>query len=355
MTTFITTIYDPDNLGGAAMDYLVERDGDLALHEWAQVVDLGPAAHMDVLLTRSVATAGTSVFTGNVFLNPDYFKTYFDQDPDYVPGDAITVGAQEYPLLHEEGHRVFGPAFSDLVHKTPQGLVFTGVFAAAAYGAPPPVTNDDQYAHFSRGNDSLATDLMSGVQHDDRLPQSISKVDAAAAYDLGHTPPVQLNPELVGLYVADFGRAPDADGVAYWQAQLRAGVTIETVAASFAQQPEHAAGVAAAYQNALGRAPDAAGAAYWQGELDAGRTTQAGLVLALMRGAQGQDAHYLANREAVGAYYAGWGLDNAAEGREIMSHVDVTDASLAAAKHDIDHYAVSVVGLADIATLGSIT
>jgi hypothetical protein len=81
-----------------------------------------------------------------------------------------------------------------------------------------------------------------------------------------------------GLYQKYLGRAPDADGLAYWAGQMTAGMTDEQLEASFAGAPEfyqHAGGsdagwVGAMYLDILGRAADAAGLSYWIGQLAQG-------------------------------------------------------------------------------------
>ncbi|MBU4609503.1 DUF4214 domain-containing protein [Achromobacter sp. GG226] len=81
---------------------------------------------------------------------------------------------------------------------------------------------------------------------------------------------------LVRLYVSGLGRQPDADGLAYWLATHRAGMSLADIGASFAQSAEGQAQsddvsdlafVTGLYQAALGRAPEAGGLAYYLGLL----------------------------------------------------------------------------------------
>jgi len=79
--------------------------------------------------------------------------------------------------------------------------------------------------------------------------------------------------ELAELYVAVLGRAPDAEGFAYWTNALSQGATLEQINAEWMTNqvevqtryeglnPDQF--LSAIYENVLGRMPDAAGLAYW--------------------------------------------------------------------------------------------
>lgn len=86
------------------------------------------------------------------------------------------------------------------------------------------------------------------------------------------------------LYIGYFGRAGEPGGVEYWVSRMDAGMTIEEIAASFAEQPE-AKGqhpfladpantdaesfITSLYEQLLSRVPDANGFGYWVGQLEA--------------------------------------------------------------------------------------
>lgn len=82
------------------------------------------------------------------------------------------------------------------------------------------------------------------------------------------------------LYLAYFNRPADAAGLAYWEnAVTNQGVTLATVSADFAAQPEYKATYAnmsndqiinTIYHNLFNRSPDAGGLTYWSGHLTAG-------------------------------------------------------------------------------------
>ena len=84
---------------------------------------------------------------------------------------------------------------------------------------------------------------------------------------------VEQRKDLIEMYVAIPGRAPDASGLAFWANGLGNGETFETIAQQMWDSPETQAQypasltveetVTAIYENVLGREPDAEGLAYW--------------------------------------------------------------------------------------------
>ena len=98
--------------------------------------------------------------------------------------------------------------------------------------------------------------------------------------------PTVSNTQLISaFYVATFNRAPDASGLAFWQAQVPPSVSTTsaaaTLAAGFAANPVFTANygsdtplqyVNALYQNVLGGPGDASGVAYWVTQLSSGQT-----------------------------------------------------------------------------------
>ena len=97
--------------------------------------------------------------------------------------------------------------------------------------------------------------------------------------------------QITRLYQAVFGRAPDAEGFAYWTGQYAAGVSLESIATSFTTSPEwasrygsalsNAAFVDAIYQNVLGRPGDPEGQAFWLDAINSGRLTRVQVLLAV--------------------------------------------------------------------------
>lgn len=85
--------------------------------------------------------------------------------------------------------------------------------------------------------------------------------------------------ELVRLYLAFFGRVPDAAGLRYWVGLMDAGGASDQVARRFGSTPEFGAQydglsdravVERAYQRVLGRGGEPAGIDYWTARLGAG-------------------------------------------------------------------------------------
>ncbi|OWW20407.1 hypothetical protein AYR66_13845 [Noviherbaspirillum denitrificans] len=134
---------------------------------------------------------------------------------------------------------------------------------------------------------------------------------------------------LVELYVAFFNRVPDADGLAYWIDQLKAGQSIDQIAESFysaavlyssltgySSSMSNSDFVRVIYKNVLGRsgsnAPPDADVQYWAGELAAGRSTKGGLIRTMLNSAHsfsgnatwGWVPQLLDNKVAVADHFA---------------------------------------------------
>jgi len=89
---------------------------------------------------------------------------------------------------------------------------------------------------------------------------------------------VAMRTEISQLYVSLFGRAPDNEGLGFWVSSLAGGNTIAKIAQSMyetaparAYYPLYATPsevVTTFYTNVLGRAPDAEGLAFWVNEFN---------------------------------------------------------------------------------------
>ncbi len=146
------------------------------------------------------------------------------------------------------------------------------------------------------------------------------------------------------LYIAYFNRAPDAEGLFYWGTRLSQGMCREDIARSFYVQDETQAlytnpadtegFVTAVYSNFLGRAPDAEGFAYWVKQLDDGVASKPIFLLAIINGANAAsgtpaDVDYFTNKANIGAYYSVIkGMSNTDYGKAVMALYDGTAASL---------------------------
>ncbi len=126
------------------------------------------------------------------------------------------------------------------------------------------------------------------------------------------------------LYVAFFGRAPDSTGLDYWV--NGSGLDLEGISESFFDQPEtqerypiefsNEDFVAQIYLNLFNREPDQTGLDYWVAELNlydqSGGTAgipRDQMILAVVNGAQGDDAVILENKTNAGLYFADAGLE----------------------------------------------
>ncbi|MDD2357131.1 MAG: DUF4214 domain-containing protein [Thiovulaceae bacterium] len=150
------------------------------------------------------------------------------------------------------------------------------------------------------------------------------------------------NQQVAELYVATFNRAPDADGLDYWV--NLSGLTIDQIAQSFFDQPEtqalypsgntDAEFVTSIYTNLFNRAPDADGLAYWEAELSNGHLTRPVMIQAMKNGALGADAVLIANKATVGLYYASLGL----QGTDLsLANVTGLQSSVVLAEAHIDN------------------
>ncbi len=152
--------------------------------------------------------------------------------------------------------------------------------------------------------------------------------------------------QVAELYVSFFDRAPDADGLAYW---VETGMSIEDISASFYEQEEttttypdsmtDSVFVNTIYNNMFNHDADPDGLTYWETELANDSITRANMILAIANGALGTDQTVLDNKTEVGLYFSEKGLNNVEDATAVMEDVDATDASVTAAKDEINQLA----------------
>lgn len=131
----------------------------------------------------------------------------------------------------------------------------------------------------------------------------------------------EMRTQVTQLYTALFGRAPDADGLGYWVNGMAGGKSMQTIAGEMYATTDARSYyplfltneeiVNTFYTNTLGRAPDADGLAYWKAALD---SKSVGVVIAEMitavKAYSGSDAAALDsqnlfnNKVAVGEHFA---------------------------------------------------
>jgi len=149
------------------------------------------------------------------------------------------------------------------------------------------------------------------------------------------------------IYIGLLGRAADAEGLAYWQAEIDGGVlTIEELRANIVnEQAEYASGlgtlsraqlVNTLYNNLFNRDAEEAGLEYWVNG-DGSSVNADQLVLALSDGASASDTLVLDNRTTAATYYTNNVTTyDASEAASVISGVGSTTASVDAAKASVD-------------------
>jgi len=166
-------------------------------------------------------------------------------------------------------------------------------------------------------------------------------------------PTVAMRENVSKLYVALFGRAPDAEGLGYWAQSLADGKTLATVAkemyatdAARNYYPKYFSAeeiIESFYSNVLGRSPDAEGKAYWASKLIAGEDIGKVMeqIIVAVDAYTGTDAAALAskalfsNKAVVAEYYAKNGGD-AAGATNAIATVTSDVASVTSAKATIE-------------------
>lgn len=127
----------------------------------------------------------------------------------------------------------------------------------------------------------------------------------------------QNQADIAGLYAAFWNRAPDTTGFGFWVNKLASGeMTLDEISIAFRNAPEgkqaypewstNGALVNEVYNNVFGRAPDAEGYAFWLGKLDGGLPFPE-LVVAMCQAAVANgsaDGALFINKVDVGIYVA---------------------------------------------------
>jgi Domain of unknown function (DUF4214) len=159
--------------------------------------------------------------------------------------------------------------------------------------------------------------------------------------------------QVEALYIGYFGRAGEPDGVNYWVERLDDGYSWAEMAASFSVQaearaqydylsdPENAdagAFIDAIYQNLFGRAPDADGKAYWLEQLEArGNDPQAigQFILDVIsgsyaEGADPNDSKHVENKVVAAEYFTEVLQEAGIGGTHVENGVAVLNTNLVA-------------------------
>jgi hypothetical protein len=230
----------------------------------------------------------------------------------------------------------------------------TAAFTSARSGYSVTATATGYTVMDELGSDG--TDTLSSVERRQFSDKSINLTVGDTARTVTET---QLD-SLVELYIAYINRVPDADGMAFWIGQLKAGQSLDQIGEAFygaAVQFSSLTGysttmtnadfVTLVYSNVLGRSsPDAGGLAFWSNALASGSATRGTLVASILGSAHtfkghaefGYVADLLDNKIAVGKAFAiSNGLvynssqDSITNGMAIAAAVTPTDTAAAIA------------------------
>lgn len=158
------------------------------------------------------------------------------------------------------------------------------------------------------------------------------------------------------LYIAYFGRPADPAGLTFWATQVdAANGSVAAVIAGFSASSESnalyagvptAQKVSAIYLNLFNRLPEANGLAYWVAQIDSGAVTQAQAAYQIQSSAGPGDATAVANKLAMANSFTAQ-IDTAAEisgysgaiaaayGRAYLASVDATPASVSSANNNL--------------------
>jgi|GEM_PF-2782156 len=163
--------------------------------------------------------------------------------------------------------------------------------------------------------------------------------------------------QLIELYIATFGRAPDASGYRFWKGHLDAHtLTIQNIAKLFFDATETqlrypstlstSGFVDSIYTNVLGRPAESTGKAYWVWRLDSGTITREDFILTFVQTASANtgtaDQQLVLNKTLLGYHYAvTLALDDTTLAFHVMDSVGSDSESLTRTQSDLDAYAAA--------------
>lgn len=184
------------------------------------------------------------------------------------------VGGGNYLYAAGGGTYSFGAGNAELNLQGPNAVIHGGkgldtvVFDGVAKSAANIVQNRDLTQIYA-----IWSDKGSGATTMDHVARA-KFTDGNVALDTGAG---QNAGEVFRLYEAVFHRAADQAGMGYWLNQVDKGASLLSVAnefissnefvSLFGKNPTNSEYVMALYKNVLGRAPDAEGLAFWEGAL----------------------------------------------------------------------------------------
>ncbi len=291
----------------------------------------------------------TLTFSGTTEANQDITAriTASDQTGESATGD-FTINIEEVGEQFsstEDDDLIIGSDQDDtaLVAFLPSQYIFQGDILSGAEGDDELVSIEYIGFGYGLGHEAYEVDVLVEDLID---PVGDDKSNAA-----------QLLDKISDLYLAYFGRAPDASGFTYWFKEIyTGGHTFQDAATAFSYSQEYKdtypAGtdnrdfVESVYQNLFNREPDAVGWDYWEGRLDGGLEPDV-FLLAVINGAYAptsgeEDRSLLGNKHDVAVYYAEQSALNPEEGfdqaiNDLLNEVTGDDETYTSAKAVIDH------------------
>jgi Ca2+-binding RTX toxin-like protein len=154
--------------------------------------------------------------------------------------------------------------------------------------------------------------------------------------------------QIIAVYVATFGRVPDADGLAYWVNHVISdNWDIEMVAQSMFDSQEVALAypadlsssdfIDAIYNNVLDRDPDVSGKSYWVKELDNNIISKEKMILAVINGATAGDKQLIDNKVELGQYFTlNMGCNDIDLSKSIIKNITYDTATVKEAIDQLD-------------------
>ena len=173
-------------------------------------------------------------------------------------------------------------------------------------------------------------------------------------------------------YLAYLGRPPDQSGLNFYSNSSQGSAVVDIAASSEARGMDFRRStdslkeqVDGVYAHLFGRHADPEGSSYWVGELEAGRVSSEGLALAVLNGAQNNDALVIANKlkviesfvsqlEVNSEFAAAYVGESAASSlRGLLSDVGATESSLQISLSLLPRSVGLIVANQDVAKTGS--
>jgi hypothetical protein len=115
-----------------------------------------------------------------------------------------------------------------------------------------------------------------------------------------------------GIYLAFFGRPADPQGLAFWEEQTNGGADLSVMLDALSGTEEYQERfdgqdepqiIASIYQSLFNREPEAEGLAFFEAALADGTLTLSSIAVAILDGAQGEDAIAVSNKETAAASF----------------------------------------------------